>query len=380
MFQTRTVSNRTGETHMLDLDTGERRRIANGRGPATYAGGLLLFSRGSTLAAQEFDDARGHLVGDARTIAGIEATTDLYAFSASSTVLVFHRQEPRRRQLLWFDRRGEVIGAEDDNLADVEGFALSPDGRRLAVVRRESGRDSSSIWLMELGSRRVTRLASRPGRDEFPVWSPDGSRLAVTSDRGENQGMHIVVRDLNGKEETLFQGPDAQLTDWSRDGRLLIYSARSPRSRSDLWMLPVTGDRKPQVLHQTPANESQGTLSPDGRLIAYVSDESGADEIYVRPFPPSEGRWQLSTAGGTRPRWRDDGRELMFLSPAGAVMSVQIDLAATPRLGVTQPLLDARGAEDFVVSGPRFLALMPVEQAGDRQLEVILNWASEVRR
>lgn len=251
----------------------------------------------------------------------------------------------------------------------------------LAVVRRDGDEDTSSIWLMDVGSPRVTRLTWGHTRDESPVWSPDGSRIAFSSHRDDHQGVHIVVRTLNGMEESLVQLPDAQLTDWSRDGRFLIYSARSPKTQSDLWMLPMMGDKKPMPLDQSPANESQGIVSPDGRWLAYVSDESGSEEIYLRPFPPMEGRWQVSTGGGTRPRWRDDGRELLFLSPNSDVMAVPVEVGSpSPRLDTARRLFVLDSADDFAVSGSQVIAQMPGEGASNRQLEVILNWAAELRR
>jgi Tol biopolymer transport system component len=382
----RAEDDRTGETYLGDLATGERLQIAAVRGPATYSAGLLLVARPSALASLAFDDERGQPIGDARMIAGVDTlANDLTkgsAFAASDTMLVYQRGGPRRRQLLWFDRRGEVIGSEND-IADADGFTLSPDGRTVAVTRRDVESDTASIWLMEADGRRMTRLSIGRSRDSFPVWSPDGSRLAFISDRGSNHGAHIVVRDLNGNEDSLLQSPDAQLTDWSRDGRFLIYSTRSPKTGSDLWMLPVTGDsdRKPEVLDQTVANESQGVISPDGRLLAYVSDDSGADEVYVRQFPPSQGRWRISSAGGMRPRWRIDGRELLFLSPEGEVMAVQIASTPTPAIDVARRLLVVPGADDFALRGTQHLLVqMPMDQAADRQLEVILNWQEELKQ
>ena len=370
-------------TYIGDPETGEIRAITND-GAASFVAGRLLFSRGASLAAQPFDVARGDLIDEAQTIGGIEdVASDLMngsAFAASSTVLVYQRHEPRQRRLMWFDRNGRVTNAQED-VADDDGFAVSPDRRMLAVVRRDGDEDTSSIWLMDVGSPRVTRLTWGHTRDESPVWSPDGSRIAFSSHRDDHQGVHIVVRDLNGKEESLLQLPDAQLTDWSRDGRFLIYSARSPKTQSDLWMLPMTGDKKPLPLDQSPANESQGIVSPDGRWLAYVSDESGSEEIYLRPFPPMEGRWQVSTGGGTRPRWRDDGREILFLSPDGEIMTVPVRVvSSTPTLGAGRQLFDLAGADDFAVSGLQVIALMPGEGAGNRQLEVVLNWAAELRR
>jgi Tol biopolymer transport system component len=384
LFTASAAKDRKLTTYIGDPETGEIRAITNG-GAASFVDGQLLFSRGASLAAQPFDVESGDLSDEARTIGGIEdVTSDVTngsAFAASSTVLVYQRHEPRQRRLMWFDRNGRVTGAEDD-VADADGIAVSADRRTLAVVRRDGDSDTSSIWLKDVDSPRVSRLTWGHTRDESPVWSPDSSRIAFSSRRDDNQRVHIVVRDLNGKEESLLQLPDAQLTDWSRDGRFLIYSAPSPKTRSDLWMLPTTGDKKPLPLDQSPANESQGVTSPDGRWLAYVSDQSGADEIYLRPFPPMEGRWQVSTGGGTRPRWSDDGREILFLSPDSEVMAVQVQAAPSlpPRLSVARRLFVLNGVDDFALRGQRLIAQLPVEHGSNRQLEVILNWAAELQQ
>jgi len=383
IFTASLVKDRKLASYIGDLETGEIRAIGDG-GATAFVADRLLFSRGSALAAQPFDLARVGLIDEARMIGGVEdVTNDLTngsAFAASSTVLVYQRHVPRQRRLTWFDRNGRVTHAEDD-VADADRIALSPDRRTLAVVRGDGDGDTSSLWLMDVVSPRVTRLTWGGTRDESPVWSPDSSRIAFTSHRGDHQGVHIVVRDLNGMDESLLQLPNAQLTDWTRDGRFLIYSARSATTGSDLWMLPMTGERKPLPLDQSPASESQGVVSPDGRWIAYVSDQSGADEIYLRPFPPMEGRWQVSTGGGTRPQWRDDGREILFLSPDSEVMAVPLQVVSSvPRLGAARRLFVLGGADDFAVSGLQVIAQVPVEHASNRQLEVILNWATELRR
>ena len=384
-FLTRTAKDRSGTTYIGDLATGERVAIENARGPASFAAGELLVSRGSALTAHQFDVQSGQPIGEARTIAGVEdITADARrgsAFAASSTVLVYQHDQPGQRGLVWMDRRGAVISRDNDESTATEGFALSPDGQTLALVRRARESDESSLWLMEIGSSHITRVTWGGGRDEFPVWSPDSSRLAFSAERGDNQGTHIFLRDRNGMEESILQLPDAQLSDWSSDGRFLFYSARSPKTGSDLWMLPLNGDRKPQPLDPTPGNESQAVMSPDGRMIAYMSDESGRDEIYVRSFPPPSGRWQISIGGGTRPRWRGDGRELLYLSPDGHVMSVEVAAGSAPRYGAPQRLVVVPGADDFDLRGrDQLVVLMPVEHDGGRQLEVILNWASERRR
>jgi Tol biopolymer transport system component len=362
--------------YLADLETGERTKIASGRGSAAFAGDHLLFLRGTTLVAQGLDAARAELVGDVQAIIGADNST----FSASSQVLVHRSGEKRLSELTWFDRQGRVVGVAGTP-ADYQGFSLSPDGRSLAVARTVDG--TSSVWLMELERDRLSRLTLGPAPGKFPVWSPDGARIAFVSRRDEADGVYTVAASGGGKEESLLHSPESKHpTDWSRDGRFLIYTATSPRTGSDLWTLPLSGDRKPQPVFMTTANESQARLSPDVRWVAYVSDESGREEVYVRPFPSPEGRWQISSGGGTRPQWRGDGRELYFVSADGQLMVVDFVATPAPRAGVPQSLFSLRRAGDFAVApdGARFLVQMPVDEPGGRQLQVVVNWMSELRR
>jgi Tol biopolymer transport system component len=374
-------ANDEAATHIGQIDAGGSVEIAKGHGPSAFVAGVLLFSRGSTLATQRFNDGSGEQ-GEVETLGGVDevagSTTAGSAFSASSTVLVYRRGEESKRRLMWVDRQGGHIGVVAEP-ADDTGFALSPDGRRVAFARRgEEG--ASSIWLMDMTSDRSQRLTT--GRDRFPLWSPDGSRIAFSSRDSDGDSVHAIVAATGAMEELLFRSPEPKhLTDWSPDGRFLIYSARSPKTGMDLWMLPTIGDGKPQPFLQTPADESQGRMSPDGRWIAYVSDESGSEEVYVRAFPPSEGRWQVSNRGGTHPRWRADGREIYFLSADGQLTAVEVRADATIQLGAERSMLPLRGASEFAVSRDgRLLVPMPVDEGRDRQLHVVLNWASELRR
>ena len=149
----------------------------------------------------------------------------------------------------------------------------------------------------------------------FPLWSPDGSRIAFTARRDKIESVHSILASGGGKVEVLFVSPESKrLTDWSQDGRYLISYGPLPADGHGPLMLPTMGDHKPQPLDQTAPMNRRAVLSPDTRWIAHASDQSGADEVYVRAFPPSEGRWQISTGGGTRPRWRPDGRAL-YSSP-----------------------------------------------------------------
>jgi Tol biopolymer transport system component len=184
----------------------------------------------------------------------------------------------------------------------------------------------------------------------------------------------------DGKREQLAESAfDLRPTDWSREA--LLYTSTDPRTRLDVWALPLSGERKPLPIAQTSFNESDAHLSPDGRWIAYVSDESGRDEVFVRPFPSSEGKWMISASGGTRPRWRGDGRELFFISAGGMMMAVPIATRPQFEVGTSRPLFEISRASDYAVAPTgRFLVQVPHDAPDSNQLHVVLNWMTELTR
>jgi Tol biopolymer transport system component len=320
------------------------------------------------------------------------------AFSVSNDVLVFRTGGPSLSQLVWFDREGRGVG-EVHEPGDFQQFAISPDGTRVAMARRDERDGSANIWALELQRGTNSRVTLGRSRDSSPVWSPDARRIAFASDRGDSMNIYATASSGGGSEELLLSvhKPEQPIpTDWSRDGRVLLDSAISPKTGSDLLVLPVEGERpstssgrpelaegrKPIPIASGSFNESDGRFSPDVRYVAYVSDESGRNEVYVQAFPPAEGKWQVSAGGGTRPRWRRDGRELFFLASDGALMSVEIEQSGPAlRLGVPRPQTLLRGADDYEVSpdGRRILTKTALRRQGDNALQVVLNWAAEFR-
>jgi Tol biopolymer transport system component len=371
----------------LSMDTGESRVIVQNGWSAAFARGYLFFVQGTSLIAQPFDARRLEATGDVRRVPGADevggSPSEGAAFSVSNDVLVYRAGRPTLSQLLWFDRRGEMI-ANAHEPGDYWQFSLSPDGSRVAVARLDPRDGSSNIWLLDPRRGIDSRATLGRSRDAFPVWSPDARRIAFASDRGGSVGIYVTAADGGGKEEQLLslQEPARPIpTDWSHDGRALLYSAASPKTASDLLMLPLDGERKALPIVNGAFNESDGRFSPDVRYVAYVSDESGRNEVYVQTFPPAEGKWQISAGGGTRPRWRRDGRELFFLSPDGMLMSVEIQkTASAPQLGPPRMLLPLHGADDYEISpdGQRILAKAKFRERGDNDLQVVLNWAAEL--
>jgi Tol biopolymer transport system component len=233
-------------------------------------------------------------------------------------------------QLAWHDRTGKEL-AKVGTPGLLLGLALSPDEKRVALARGGPG-GSTDLWLHELARGSDTRFTFSGGRNAEPVWSPDGRRLAFGSGRAGVSNLYHKDTSGAGQDEALLDPGSARfVTDWSRDGRFLLYSELTAKSQ-DIQVLPLDGDRKPISFLQTEFLESQGQFSPDGRWVAYTSDESGRLEVYVRPFPPTGpgGKWKVSIAGGQLPRWRRDGKELFYIAPDRKLMAAGVNAAAGP--------------------------------------------------
>jgi len=382
--------------YVLDLERGTRALLAPRVVAIVPANGALLFAHNGTLVAQRLERGRSEPEPELRTIAGADdiggpmSTGPNYA--ATPEVLLYRRVQPKLTELVWFDRSGRSIGAEGEP-ADYRGAAISPDGHTIVAARSDDQKNVSNLWRIDASRSATSRLTFGSDRDVYPVWSPDGSRVAFASRREGNAPLSISAMSVagDGKREQLIESPlDMRPTDWSRDGGVLIYTGTDPRTHLDVWALPLLGDRRPSPIVQTPFNESDAHLSPDGRWIAYVSDETGKDEVFVRSFPSfdaarrpaaPEGKWMISANGGTRPQWRADGRELFFMSPNGMLMAASVQARPLFEAGPSQPLFQIQRASDYAVSGnARFLVQVPHDAPGSNQLHVVLNWMTELNR
>ena len=314
------------------MDSAETDRLtpADASRSAYLSSGWILWVRTGALVAQRLDVERRALTGDPITLAdsvavwGTDAQPGTGGFSVSAAGLVAYRTSfsEGRRQLAWFDRSGKalgVLGAADDSA--LTGPGLSRDGRR-AVVHR-TVQDNGDIWILD--GTRTSRFTFDASDDLYPIWSSDGSRIAFDSNRNGTRDLYQKAANGAGSEELLLESSQNKTAySWSPDGRFLLYRAQDPRTQSDLWVLPLDGDRKPFVFLNTPFDERTAEFSPDGKWVAYQSTESGRWEIYVRPFPGPGGQWQVSTSGGSQVRWRPDGKELYYIAPDGTLMAAAL--------------------------------------------------------
>lgn len=380
-------------------DPGTRVQVVRTQTKAIYSpplpgrAGHLLFLRDRALLAQAFDLRTLRLLGDPAPLAqDIAMHTSLHAgaFWSSDTGLLVYRSGValERVKLTWMSRAGTRQGSAgpDDAYTSVR---LSPDGRRAGLGRRDPL--GSDIWVLEFGSERMTRFTFNPQMDSCPVWSPDGRQIAFSSDRTGSRQIYRKDAGGAGEEERLTDGPGLKcVMDWSRDGRHLLYSELG---RSfDLWLLPLDGGAPVPVL-RTPFDEFDGQFSPDGQWIAYTSNESGRNEVYVTAFAGTDaafrGRWPVSNQGGRAPRWRADGKELFYLA-AGSRAVVAVEVRASGdriETGTPRELFDASiPAEagdwlypyDVAADGERFLIQEPAD-ARSSPLTVVLNWQAKLK-
>jgi eukaryotic-like serine/threonine-protein kinase len=350
--------------------------------------GLLLLARDRALIAQRVDLSAPKLIGNPVVLA---EDSDARTFSASQAdVVVWRSAAPDRSKLLWFDRSGAKI-AEVAGEFDNRQVALSPDDNTLALDQYESADfDSRDVWLVDTRRGTRTRFTVDPTDECCPIWSPDGQRLAFPSNR--NGVMDIFERPSNGSaaERLLLKTPLPKFPkDWSRDERWIVFESGSPNMRRDLWLVNTTGDPAPIPLVATAADESDGQFSPDGQFVAYTSDRSGQMEVYVQGVPPRQGQWQVSTSGGVYPRWRADGRELFYVTPARQLMSVTVSAAPQLTLGIPKGLfelpistpLEAPFTTRYAVTadGQRFVVHATLGGAV-APATVVLNWTTLLKR
>jgi len=355
--------------------------------------GRLLFLREGTLMAQPFDARRLALAGNAVPVAErVGSFRDGGFFSASANDVLVYRTADTDSQLVWFDRQGTVSGRVSER-GGFRNVALSPDGTR-AVASRTNPQDTTKadLWLFDLSrGSGATRLTLDTGIAEFPVWSPDSRRIVFTSSSSQ---LRQKLASGEGGERELLRSASVDLlrpSGWSPDGRFLLYAGGFTNTRTyDLFVLPGN-DPKPVPFVQTGFNEDQGRFSSNGRWVAYVSDQSGLSEVYVRGFTTdfssgsasTGGSVLVSRGGGTAPRWRGDGRELFYLAPNGKMMAVEVMAGQDFQVGTPTPLFQTPPGAivgDVTADGKRFLLVTPVGPSASVPFTVVLNWTAGLKK
>ena len=357
--------------------------------------GALLFKRESTLMALPFDGETARAMGEAVPVAQDVAMGDLVgnfgAFAASDTgVLVYRTTGTSQRQTLtWIDRKTTNPSVTEFQSQPIESLALSPDESQVAVTVRAAV-TGSDLWLHDLRRGVPARFTFGPGRRRNPSWSPDGRSIVfvVTSGATSADILRKPSSGAGAEELLLPVGSNATTLDISRDGRLLLYSVTGTNTKDDLWIVPLEGERTPVKYLDGPAEERHGQFSPDGRRIAYSSDESGQFQVYVQTVPVTGDKRQISTQGGSRPRWRKDGKELYYVSADDKLMAVPVTLGpGTLELGAAERLFDLRQASGSglnraflyapAANGQKFLASVRVDGAAS-PVTIWMNWMAGI--
>jgi serine/threonine-protein kinase len=374
------------------VGTGERRNLVNvGTQPRYAPSGHLIYAQGGNLMAAPFDPQRLTVTGaEVPVVEGVlqspSSGAAQYSFSAAgSLVYVSGGTQAGQRRLVWVNHSG----VEQPVAAPPRAYwnpRLSPDGRRVAVGIADQ---ESQVWLYDFSGETLTRLTFEGSLNSVPTWTPDGKRIAFQSNKEGPLNIFWQLADGSGGLERLTTTLEATNAphSWSPDGQLLAYIELNHTTGFDISVLRLS-DRKAQPFLKTPFNESVPRFSPDGRWLAYVSDESGHWEIYVQPYPGPGGKWQISTGGGTEPVWNPNGRELFYRS--GEKM-MAVDVATQPSFAAGKPRVLFEGQYlptpitfpnyDVSPDGKRFLMLEESERATSAtQINVVLNWFEELKR
>jgi len=387
-------------TYVGSLDGGTQEFLARTGSSAAYASpGYLLYVDGDTLLGQTFDAARLELRGEPFTIAehvGRSTGFNVGASASGTGMLAYAAAVLHRGRLTWFDRSGNSLNSVGVD-GDYTDFRLSPNSQTLAVSLVDPKAWNPDIWLIDLARGGSSRFTFGTELSAAPVWSPDGARIVFRTVRNGLTALYEKSAGGGGTETPMLtsetqlaagiDSPNFVCSDWSPDGRYVIGSVPQQTTGDDLWLIPLGGDKKPFKFLGPPSDQLHGNFSPDGRFVAYTSNESGRFQVYVQTFPLSDRKWQVSTDSGYEPRWRADGREIYYLSEDRKLMAVPV--GAGPSFAVPKVLFQTRVPEGvtsrrthYVPSrdGQRFLVNTQSNDALPNPITIVLNWQAEVRK
>jgi len=375
--------------YYASVDGGVNRPLFKSKSNAIYADGYLLFARNEQLLAQPFNPSSGTLSGEPQTLAkdiADDPTTWHMDVAASNGGLLIYGTgggDYGTLEFLWMDRATKKLTTAVEGLTNVSDANLSPQEDRLAL---QINNGVSDTWVLDLARGTRTRLTFGPIYNNNPLWSPDGKWIAYTSNRNGKYQIFRKASDGSGAEEQLLEDDKVLFPyDWSRDGKYILYDRGIPGSQ-ECWAVPLEGDRKPFQVVATTANtfRSVPKLSPDGRWLAYVSDESGAFQIYVTAFKGGAGKWQVSTNGGDTPAWSRDGKELYYVDAANTIYAVPVKEAGDSlQFGTPEILVSSWSAPypwyQVSADGKKILLDRVSQQVSD-SVTVVTNFASALKK
>jgi len=367
--------------------SGEKPRQILERGSnAQYSEGYLLYLRETVLVARRFDPKSLQFSGDPRPVAeklDYWNARDLAAFTAAHGTLVFRHGSLQRTQPMWVDRTGKELGRFGE-----PGLYSSPkpsrDGSLVGLVRPDPDTGKGDVWMVDASRNTVSRSTFADAVNVTYAFSPDAKKIAVGTIAGTTSGgMWIQPTSGSGNQDKLETPSDyATVASWSPNGRYLFMQLQNNATRNDIYYIDLNGDRKLTPVLNSPANEMAAVLSPNGKWLAYISDESGRSEVYVTAFPEPGGKWQVSNSGGSSPSWAADGKALYYHA-GDKLMVVAIQNAETFEFGAPTALsihLNEFDTLGPVAPGERFPALKPLSGGQSNPQEVILNWTGTLKQ
>jgi Tol biopolymer transport system component len=377
------------------LDSKVTKRLLNVSTNPSYAAfrsgvGYLLFMHASTLMAQRFDATSLELQGEAfpvthQVLLPPAPAPGFAAYSASQNgVLAYRTLGEANTELVWFDRQGRRLGTVGEP-GNYSVPALSPDEKTLAVTRIDPEIGTRDIWLFDLLHGTPSQFTFDPAEETNPTWSPDGTQIVFSSVQNGKGDIYRKATTGAGIAEPVMESRDLKIVQsWTPDGRFVLYDSFA--SGGKVWALPLSGDRKPTALLAGDSALRLTSVSPDMRWMAYASNSTGRNEIYVQSFPPSGRKWQVSTAGGDEPYWRHDGKELFYVE-GKRLMAVDVT-ADGPRFrpGIPKPLFEVlrletearRSRYQVAANGQKFLIVVPLEST--QPITVVTNWTAGLKQ
>jgi serine/threonine protein kinase len=395
VFFARAIDPSKGAIWIGSLGSKERKQLTSADGgPVFIAPDWLLFTREGVLLAQKFDGKKHELTGEpvpvARKVVVDPSNNDVTA-SGNADLLVYQVATPRNRQLTWLDRTGRPVGTIG-GVGEYWNFALSPDEKQVAVSIAEPVKWTGNLWLVDVARGTRTRMTSRP-TDEFnPRWSQDGWVYYTSDPDGYYDLFRTSPGGAGGEEKVLQNGLDKWMSDVSQDSRSILYTASALETGYDVWMMPVGPGSKaePEALFQANFPETDGQFSPDGQWIAYVSRESGREEVLLAPRSAPRRRQQVSTDGGAQPRWSKDGKEIFFLSRSRNMMAASVRVnGQTAEVSEPKMLFGSRNFQLSwdprvrttyeVTADGRFLFAVPIEEPDARPVVAVVDWTAGLR-
>jgi Tol biopolymer transport system component len=400
IYLVRNAQPENSSIYVGSLDSKETKTLLQVHSSAVYAPpGYLLFVRETTLMAQAFDADTLELKGDALPIAEQTSRNPLIGramFSVSENGVLVMRSGGinNNAQMIWFDRTGKQLGP----LTAPGGYsmpALSPDEKSVAVSRVDLlAGTASDIWLINLERGTQIRLTDDPASDSYPAWSPTSDRITFVSTRNGQTSIYTKLSNGSAVEEPLVSSAELKWNPtFSPDGKLIIYAQLNPKTNTDLYLVSTGSDKKIETFLQTNFIEAQPCVSPNGRWVAYISNETGQFEVYVQTFPVASSKLLVSVGGGSQPRWRADGRELYYYAPNRKLMAVEVNgEGPTFTVGIARPLFEIRvfgtvdqsfpgnGYYTTTRNGNRFLVPSLPETPERQQINVVLNWTADLKK